>query len=90
MTRKNKDLKAKNLAENNSNMVFLNAALQMSWKLAIVVLIPLILGVKVDQHYKLFPYFTIIGVILAALGFYYVIWDVLREFSQDLKTKSDK
>lgn len=71
------------IAQNsNSNISLLNASVQMSWKLAIVVLIPLIGGVKLDQHFKTSPYLTILGVLLAAFGFGYVVWKVLADFTQ--------
>jgi len=77
--------KSKSSGGNNSksinNISLLNATLQMSWKLAIVVLIPLIGGVKLDQHLKTFPYLTIVGSLLAIGGVCYVLNRVLAEFN---------
>jgi len=75
---------------NANNLSLLNASLQMSWKLAIVVLIPLIGGVKLDQHLKTSPYLTILGILLAIGGFYYVLRSVLVEFNQNIKPKGTK
>jgi len=77
----------KNQENSNSSISLLNASLQMSWRLAIVVLIPLIGGVKLDQHLKTFPYLTILGGLLAISGFCYVIWRVLADFNQGSGTK---
>ncbi|HUY53001.1 MAG TPA: AtpZ/AtpI family protein [Candidatus Dormibacteraeota bacterium] len=78
----------KNEQNSNSSISLLNATLQMSWKLAIVVLVPLIGGVKLDERWKLFPYLTIIGSLLAIGGFIYVIWKTLADFNQSIN--SDK
>jgi hypothetical protein len=84
----------KNSKLNNQNASLLDAAIQMSWKLAIAVLIPLIGGVKLDQHYKIFPYLTITGALIAIFGVTYVLWKVLRDFNQSYqlpaKTKDAK
>jgi uncharacterized membrane protein len=73
-----------------NNLSLLNASLQMSWKLAIVVLIPLIGGVKLDQHLKTGPYLTILGILLAIGGIYYVLSRILAEFNQSIKPKGTK
>jgi F0F1-type ATP synthase assembly protein I len=79
------------IQENSNNSVsLLNAAMQMSWRLAIVVLIPLIGGVKLDEHLKTFPYLTILGSLLAIAGVFYVLRKILNDFSQDVKTKENK
>ena len=45
--------KAKKYAEYSSDSgLFFSLALDMTWKLAIVVLIPVILGSFIDNHYK--------------------------------------
>jgi F0F1-type ATP synthase assembly protein I len=75
---------------NANNLSLLNASLQMSWKLAIVVLIPLIGGVKLDQHLNTSPWLTILGVLLAIGGVYYVLNRVLAEFNQTIKPKGTK
>jgi hypothetical protein len=72
------------------NALLLNAAVQMSWRLAIVVLVPLIAGVKLDQHYKIFPYLTITGSILAIVGIYYVLSGVLKEFGPTSNKRTGK
>lgn len=88
MTVKNKTI-INNPKLNNQNVSLLDAAIQMSWKLAIAVLIPLIGGVKIDQHFKTFPYLTITGSLLAIFGVSYVLWKVLKDFNQNnqLQTK---
>lgn len=59
---------------------FIMAALDMSWRLAIVVLVPVIAGVELDKHYHKTPLFTIIGFALAAIGVTLVLRQVLQEY----------
>jgi hypothetical protein len=73
-----------------NNLSLLNASLQMSWRLAIVVLIPLIGGVKLDQRLNTTPYLTILGILLAASGVYYVLSNILSDFNQSIKPKGSK
>ena len=81
MSSKGRNIVANHQA-NANNLSLLNAALQMSWRLAIVVLIPLIGGVKLDERFKTSPYLTILGVLLAIGGVYYVLRRILNEFNQ--------
>ncbi len=80
----------KNQNNTNSNVGLLNATLQMSWRLAIAVLVPLIGGVKLDEHWKLFPYLTIIGSLLAIGGFVYVIRKTLADLNQTINSSKVK
>jgi F0F1-type ATP synthase assembly protein I len=77
-------------SESNNNVSLLSATLDMSWRLAIVVLIPLIGGVKLDQRFKTGPYLTILGILLAITGVYYVLSKILSEFNQNIKPKGVK
>ena len=50
----------------------------MSWQLAIVVLIPVIGGYKLDQRFKSLPLWTITGFVLAMLGMAIVLLRMLK------------
>lgn len=50
----------------------------MSWQLAIVFLIPVIGGVKLDKHFGTSYLFTFIGLGLATLGSGAVMWRTLK------------
>jgi len=63
-------------------MVFIGAALDMSWRLAIVVLVPVIGGFALDQHFNTSPLWSITGFVLAAAGMFIVIKQMLRAVSQ--------
>ncbi len=71
----------------NQNISLVDAALQMSWKLAVAVLIPLIGGVKLDGYFNTFPYLTIAGSLLAIGGVVYVLHKVLVDFNQDVSKR---
>jgi F0F1-type ATP synthase assembly protein I len=66
----------------NPTTVFVSMALDMSWRLAIVVLLPIIAGFKLDEHFKLTPLLTITGFLLAMAGTAIVMWTTLQEANQ--------
>lgn len=47
--------------------LFFSMGLDMSWRLALSVLIPIIGGVELDSHFKTAPLLLIIGFVLAAI-----------------------
>lgn len=59
--------------------LFLAMALNMTWQLAIVVLIPLVGGYKLDQHFDSSPLYTLIGLVVAISGVAAVLARVLKE-----------
>ena len=60
---------------------FIMAALDMSWRLAIVVLVPVIAGVELGKHYHKTVLFTVIGFALAIAGVTMVLRQVLQQYS---------
>lgn len=56
-----------------STSIFLAAILDMSWRLAIVVLVPIIGGFKLDGHLGTTPVLTIIGFLLAMAGVFVIL-----------------
>jgi F0F1-type ATP synthase assembly protein I len=61
--------------------LFIGAASSMSIQLAIVVLIPIVGGFKIDEHLKTSPLWTIVGFLLAILGTFAVLYRVFHEFN---------
>lgn len=57
--------------------LFLNMALNMSWQLAVIVIVPIVGGYELDQHLKIAPWLTIVGFLLAAGGFVAVLFRVV-------------
>jgi F0F1-type ATP synthase assembly protein I len=48
--------------------VFMNMALNMTWQLAVVVVIPIVGGFKLDEALNSSPWFTVLGFVIAAVG----------------------
>ena len=81
---------------------FFAVTLGMGWKLAITVLIPLVAGIKIDQHFKTSPSYTLAGFMLAIAGGAMVVWDSVKQVTEEqaeeekeeaeakLKKKEDK
>lgn len=59
--------------------LFIVMALNMSWQLAIVVIIPLVGGYKLDQHFDTSPIYTLIGLVIAFAGTALVLYRVFNE-----------
>jgi F0F1-type ATP synthase assembly protein I len=60
---------------------FFVAALTMSWQLAIVVLVPLIGGFKLDETFNTSPVLTLAGFFLAMGGTAAIVWRQLQRLS---------
>ena len=69
---------------------FVTSALNMSWQLAIVVLLPFVGGYKLDQHFHSNPVLTLLGFGVAMLGVAAVLWRQLQLLSPDPRTQSHK
>lgn len=71
--------------------IFVTMALDMSWRLAIVVLVPIIGGFELDKRLDTTPVFIIIGFVLAMLGMALVFWRTLQEANNiPVSKKEDK
>lgn len=66
---------------NSALMMFTGAVLDLSWRMAGVVLIPIIGGYELDRHFKTSPTFTILGFILAMAGTFVVLKQMLNTYS---------
>lgn len=58
---------------------FFGDTLNMSWRLALTVLIPIIGGVKLDQNFGTTPSLTLLGLMIAAIGACVAVWDTVKE-----------
>lgn len=76
--------------ELNPKNQFIGASLSMSWQLAVVVLVPIVGGYKLDQHFKTSPLWVIFGFVLAMIGFFIIIQRVLSEFNENVYNKDKK
>jgi F0F1-type ATP synthase assembly protein I len=62
--------------------IFLSMALDMSWRLAIAVLVPIIGGFELDKRFKTSPALTIAGFVIAMAGMAFVMWQTLQTADQ--------
>ncbi|HMH31253.1 MAG TPA: hypothetical protein VK534_02135 [Methylomirabilota bacterium] len=70
--------------------VFISQALDMSWRLAIVVLVPIIGGFELDKALDMSPLLTIVGFLIAMTGFGLILWQMMQEVSHIPITKKEK
>jgi F0F1-type ATP synthase assembly protein I len=68
---------------------FLGAVMSLSWRLAFTILIPVIVGIKMDQYFNSSPSYTLAGLMLAALGGSIAVWDTVKEVNAT-QSESDK
>ncbi len=73
-----KEAKAKVGTDRSPSAVFVSMALDMSWRLALVVLVPIVGGFELDKHFKTTPSLTIIGFVVAMAGMGFVLWQALQ------------
>jgi F0F1-type ATP synthase assembly protein I len=66
----------------NSRRLFLGATLNMSWRLALTVLIPTIGGVWLDRKFGTAPSFTLTGFFLAIAGGCAAVWSTVKEVNE--------
>ncbi len=59
--------------------LFIVMALNMSWQLAIVVIVPLVGGYKLDQHFDSSPIYTVIGLVITVLASFAVLYRTLLD-----------
>lgn len=70
--------------------IFIVAVLDMSWRLAFVILVPIIGGFELDKHVGTTPALTILGFILAMVGLYVVLKYTLATADERFRPKGQK
>jgi len=66
----------------NAKQRFFTAALNMSWQLALMVVIPVVAGVKLDQKFDTSPSLTLTGFFLAAFAACTVVWNTVKDVNK--------
>jgi len=62
---------------------FLSVTLGMGWRLAITVLVPLLIGIKIDDRFNSSPSYTLAGFMLAIAGGASVVWKSIKEVTAE-------
>lgn len=62
--------------------LFMSMALSITWQLALVVVVPIVGGYALDQHYHKSPWLTIVGLAIAVIGVFGVLHRIVTEAGQ--------
>jgi F0F1-type ATP synthase assembly protein I len=62
---------------------FMSSALNMSWRLAVTVVVPIVAGVKLDEHFKSAPSLTLLGFMIAAVAGCVAVWGTIKELNKE-------
>lgn len=74
----------------SNRTILVVAALDMSWRLAIAVLVPIIGGYELDKRLGSMPVLTIIGFLLAMTGLFFILKSTLATADQRYKPKETR
>lgn len=72
----------------SNRAILVVSALDMSWRLAIAVLVPIIGGFELDKHLNTAPALTIIGFLLAMGGLFYILKRTLAAANEKFKART--
>ena len=59
--------------------MFIAMTLGMSWQLALVVIVPIVGGHYLDDHYRMTPWLTLAGLVVATIGVFGVMTRTVSE-----------
>jgi F0F1-type ATP synthase assembly protein I len=62
---------------------FISSTFNMGWRLAITVVIPIVIGVKIDEHFKTAPAFTLLGLMLAVVAGSAAVWTTIKAVNKE-------
>ncbi len=58
--------------------LFYMTVLNMTWQLAIVVIVPIVAGFKLDEHFNSSPWLTLLGLVIAAAAMMLVVMNTVK------------
>ncbi len=61
---------------------FISSTFNMGWRLAITVVVPIVAGVKIDEHFRSSPSFTLVGLMLAVVAGSAAVWTTIKQVNQ--------
>jgi F0F1-type ATP synthase assembly protein I len=62
---------------------FVGATMNMGVRLAVTVVVPIVLGVKIDEHFKTSPSFTLLGIMVATVAGCVAVWSTIKEVNKE-------
>lgn len=72
-------------AIDRSQRLFMSTMLNMSWQIAVIVLLFVIGGYKLDAQNQTAPRLTLIGLLIAVIGSGLIVWKAVRDLDTSLK-----
>lgn len=63
----------------NTKQLFIGAALNLSWRLAFTVLVPIAIGISLDNKFNSSPSYTLTGFMLAIVAGCVAVWSTVKE-----------
>lgn len=66
----------------NAKQLFFGSAISMGWRLAVAVLIPIVVGVKLDERFHSEPSYTLAGLMIAAFASVLIITKTVQEVNR--------
>ena len=72
----------------NAKRMFVVSTLNMGWQLAGTVIIPVLIGVKLDQKYNSRPSYTLAALVLAIFGAVIVVKNNINQVNKELSQKN--
>ena len=73
---------ATNTADHDlSQKPFIGSVIGMSWQMAVTVLLPTIVGIKLDSHYQTDPVYTLCGLLFAIVATIIIVRRVIKELN---------
>lgn len=62
---------------------FISVAMNMGWQLALTILIPVFVGVKLDDYFHSTPSYTLAALVIAIGGAVVVVWKTLDQVKKE-------
>lgn len=78
------------LSSLSARQQFMASAGNLGWRLAVAVLVPIIIGVKLDDHYKTSPSYTLVGFMIAVTVSSITVWNTVKQVNQDSQKSEDQ
>lgn len=69
---------------------FIGDAFSLGWRLVVTFIVPVMIGVLLDRHFKTKPSYTLVGMFLAVAASIVIIKQTVKEVNQDTAAMTRK
>jgi F0F1-type ATP synthase assembly protein I len=80
----------KSIKARSNGAILIISALDMSWRLAFAVLVPIIGGYELDKHLGSTPALTITGFLLAMAGLFFILRRTMARANEKFMSRTPK